>query len=270
MEQMIKSIVNTIKSKINVSPEVAIVLGSGLSTIAENVANPTTIPFESLEGMPKSSAQGHKNQFVVGQLANKNVIVMQGRLHLYDGLSAKEVCTPEYIFKELGVKTIILTNAAGGVAGDINPGDIMVITDHINNTRQNAMIGGPVIDYGNQFVDMTEPYNKKYIKLVDEISNKLNIPLKYGTYMQFIGPFYETKADIQMAQLLNIGAVGMSTALEVEACNHCGINVLALSLITNKAAGLNKTKLSHEEVLEIGKSSTHKMALLIENFLKSL
>ena len=268
MEKIIKNICNQIKSKIKETPEIAIVLGSGLSDIIDCLENPTTILYSELDGMLQTKVEGHKNQFIVGKLHGKTVIVMRGRFHLYDGFSAKQVCLPIYLFKELGVKTLILTNASGGIADKLNAGDILLIEDHINHTNQNAMIGGSVIDYGKQFVDMTEPYDTKYREIVKQCAKDLNIKVETGTYMQVVGPYYETKADIKMAKILGADAIGMSTVVEVEAARHCDLSVLALSMISNKACGLGNTALDHKDVLETAKTAGTKMIKIISEFIK--
>lgn len=268
MEKLVNKIASQIREIIGFDPEIAIILGSGLSEIADALENKVVLPYSELDGMLLTKVEGHKNQFVCGKLSGKKVIAMQGRFHLYDGFSPKQVCLPIYIFKELGVKTLIITNASGGIADDLAAGDLMLISDHVNHTGQNALIGGPIIDYGVQFVDMTEPYDIKYRKLAIEIANQNKINLKQGTYMQFIGPFYETKADIKMAKVLGANAVGMSTAVEVEAAVQCKLKVLGLSLITDKAAGLSKNKLTHEDVLRVAQNASNKMTTLIEEFVK--
>ncbi len=270
MEKIVKNIVNQIKSKIDKAPDIAIILGSGLSDIANEMSDKVVLPYDELNGMPKSKVHGHKNQFIIGNFEGKTIIAMQGRFHLYDGFSAKEAVLPIYIFKELGIKTLIVTNASGAIAKDLNAGDIMLITDHINHTGQNPLIGGPIIDYGSQFIDMTEPYDIEYRNKMLDIAKNLNIDLKQGIYIQFIGPFYETKADIKMASILGADSVGMSTAIEVECARQCNLKVLGLSLITNKAAGLGENKLSHTEVLECGKTASKNLVILIREFIKNI
>lgn len=268
MEKLIRHIVEQIKGKVEETPEIAIILGSGLSGIADNIENKQIIEYNEIDGMLKTDVEGHKNQFVFGKLYGKNVVAMQGRFHLYDGFTAKEVCMPIYLFKELGVKTLIITNASGGIADKLNAGDIMIVEDHINNTHQNAMIGGFAIDYGRQFVDMTEPYDVEYRNLAKQCAKDLGIEVKTGVYLQTVGPFYETKAEVRMMKYLGADAVGMSSAIEAEAANHCGLRVLALSTISNKACGLSNSKLDHKEVLEMGKITGQKLVKLISEFVK--
>ena len=270
MEEIVKGITKQIKDKISKTPDVAIVLGSGLSDIVDEFDNKVVIPYSELNNMLLSSVEGHKNQFVYGEIGDKSVLLMQGRLHLYDGYAAKQVAMPIYVFKELGIKTIIFTNAAGGINENFNTGDLVLITDHINRTNTNCMIGGPIIDYGKDFVDMSNPYKLDYLDLCREIAKKENITLKEGTYIQFIGPFYETKAEIAMAKIIGADLVGMSTVLEVEAANHCGLNVLALSLITNKAAGLSNETMNHKDVLDVAHKSSGNLKKIILEFLKKI
>ena len=270
MEKIVRSVVNQIKTKINFQPEIAIILGSGLSDIVDCMEEKIIIPYNELEGMFETRVVGHKSQFIAGKLAGKYVIVMQGRFHLYDGFTAKQVVMPIYIFKELGVKTLILTNAAGAISEKLNIGDIAVICDHINNTGTNCLIGGPIIDYGVQFVDMSEPYCEEYTEKLETIAKNEKIKTDRATYMQFIGPFYETKADILMAKRVGADIVGMSTAIEVEAANHCNLKLLALSVITNKATGLSNKKMSHEDVLNASLLASNNLIKIIKEFIKQL
>lgn len=270
MEEIVREIVQTIKQKIVETPDVAIVLGSGLSNVADMLENKVVIKYDELPNMPKSSVKGHKNQFICGKWCEKYVILMQGRLHYYDGFLAKQVALPIYIFKCLGVKTLIVTNSAGAVNKTYNVGDLMLITDHINFTGQNPLIGGAVIDFGEQFIDMTEPYDMQYVELLKDIAKKQKIQLKTGTYMQFTGPSYETKAEIKMASTIGADAVGMSTVLEVIAARQCGIKTVGISVMSNMATGISTEKMSHEEVLKLGQSSSKKLGLLIAEFLKEI
>ena len=270
LEIIVKSLVKQIEERIEKKPEIAIILGSGLSDVVDAIENKVTIPYAELEGMLNSSVEGHKNQFIVGDIYGKTVIAMQGRLHLYDGYTARQSCMPIYLFKELGVKTVIITNASGGIAEYCDQGDIMLLTDHINNTGTNSMIGGPVIDYGRQFVDMTEPYDVEYRNLAIQIAKENDISLKQGVYMQVTGPFYETKAYIRLAKTLGADAIGMSTVLEVEACAHCGLKVLGLSVITNKAAGLSAKIMDHHDVLLAGQNASKNLSFMITEFIKKM
>ena len=270
MEEIIKSIVEQIKQKIDFTPEIAIVLGSGLSDLIEEMEDKITIPFSDIKNMPISNVLGHKNQFIVGKLENKNVIIMQGRFHLYDGFTTKQAVMPIYVFKLLGVKTLILTNASGGINDNYNIGDLVMINDHINYTKENCLMGGESVKLGKDFVDMTEPYDVEYRKLALNIAKQNDIDLKEGIYIQFTGPFYETKAEIKMAKVLGADLVGMSTVLEVEASQHCDLRTIAFAIITNKAAGLSNSRLSHNEVLINSKISANKLKKLLLTFIKEI
>lgn len=271
MEELVAKIAEQIKTKIgDLNPEIAIILGSGLSEICDNFEQKIIIPYDEIDGMLHTTVVGHKNQFIVGRMYGKAIIIMQGRFHLYDGFSAKQVCMPIYVFKKLGVKTLIETNASGGINNNLSAGDIMLLTDQINITGQNALIGGAITNFGEEFIDMTEPYDIEYRNIMLNVAKDNDIKLKQGTYIQFTGPFYETKAEIKMASVIGADAVGMSTAIEVEAARQCQIKVVGLSAITNMASGLNETGLSHSEVLEGGKEASNKMITLIDKFIKSV
>ncbi len=270
MEEIIKSIAKQIKSKIYYVPEIAIVLGSGLSDLINDIEDKVVIPFTQIKDMPLSKVSGHKNQFIFGKLNGKNVIVMQGRFHLYDGFTAKEITIPIYVFKLLGVRTLILTNASGGINENYNIGDVVLINDHINLTGQNCMIKGESLSLNKDFVDMTEPYDLQYRDMAKKIAEENQVDLKEGVYIQFTGPFYETKAEIKMAKIMGADLVGMSTALEVEASQHCDLKTIAFGVITNKAAGLSNKKLSHEEVLVNSKLAQKNLQTLICNLIKEL
>ena len=270
MEKIVQNAVKYIKNRITKTPEVAAILGSGLNDVLDNMQNKVIIPYKDIKGLPRTTVEGHKNQFVIGDLFGKTVIAMQGRFHLYDGFTAKQVVLPIYIFKELGIKTLIVTNAAGGVNASFKVGDIMLITDHINHTYRNCMIGGPIIDYGNPFVAMIEPYKKEYCELVKEIAKQNDIALREGTYIQYIGPFYETNADIRVAHTLGADAVGMSTAVEVEAAKHCGIDVVGFSVITDMAVGEEAKEQCHKDILEVSKKSGKYLSKIIIDFIKQI
>lgn len=270
MNQTIHHIVNKIKQQIGYSPKVAIILGSGLGNFANYLEQKKEIAYETLKGMPKSTVAGHKGKFVFGKINNIPIVCMQGRFHLYEGYSAKQVTLPIYIFKELGVETLIVTNAAGAVNKNFGAGDLMVITDHINFTGHNSLIGEPNIDYGVKFIDMIGAYNKEYIKKLNEISAKHNLNLKNGVYMQFLGPNYETPAEVNMARVIGADAVGMSTTVEVIAAIQAGLKVAGISAISNMAVGVTEELVTHEKVLETMKQTEQKFTKLLLEFIKDL
>ena len=268
---LVQSLASQISQKINEKPTVAIILGSGLADIADNLENKVIIKYEELSGMPIPHVKGHKNQFVIGKMQGKQVIAMQGRFHPYDGFSAKECALPIYIFKLLGVQTCIITNSAGGVNLNYNAGDVMIIKNHINLTGLNPLIGGAIIDYGVEFVDLKDVYYKPYREITKQISSKYNLNLKEGTFLQDLGPSYETSAEVVFFRTIGADAVSMSTVLEVIAAGQCGLKVLGLSCIANKAISEdNEEVLTHEEVLENAKIASNKLKIVIENFLKEI
>ena len=271
--ELAESIAQQIKQKTNSVPKIAIILGSGLADIVECMENKIIIPYKELKGMLIPSVQGHKNQFIVGNVGEKKVIAMQGRFHPFNGFNAKECVLPIYIFKLLGVETCIVTNASGAINQTYNVGDIMLIKDHINNTSMNPLIGGPIIDYGVEFIDMNNLYDQKYREEFKEIANKLGINnIKEGVYMQVLGPNYETFAEIKFFRTAGADAVGMSTVLETIACRQCGIKVLGVSSITNSTSDSENSKivLNHKEVLENASKVGIKLSKIIDEFIRKI
>ena len=270
MQNLVQSLACQIKDKIKELPEIAIILGSGLADFAESMRDKTVIKYDELKGMLQSKVKGHKNQFVVGKIGKKTVICMQGRFHPYDGFSAKQVALPIYIFKLLGVKTLIVTNASGGVNADYNAGDVMIINSQINLTGMNPLIDGAIIDYGKQFIDMKNCYDREYIEIVKDIAKENNIDLKCGVYAQMLGPTYETPAEVNMLRVIGVDSVAMSTALEVIASAQCEIRTLGFSCISNKASSFEGEELSHAEVLESSKIANEKLKFIIPKFLERI
>lgn len=249
MEKINKS-VNFISSKIKGSPKIGLILGSGLGSLADEIQNPVKIKYEEIPHFPKSTVEGHEGQLVIGKLGEKIVIAMQGRFHFYEGYDLKEVTFPIRVMIRLGIEGLLVTNAAGGVNTDFNPGDLMIITDHINFTGSNPLIGENLDNLGPRFVDLTMAYDKEYIDIAKQAGEKQGLNLKSGVYMWFIGPTYETPQEVNMARILGADAVGMSTVPEVIVANHEGIKVLGISCITNMASGILDQPLNHEEVVE--------------------
>ena len=268
---LVEKLANQIKQKITKMPEVAMILGSGLSGLVDAMKDCTVIPYEELEGMLIPHVQGHKNQVVIGELGGKNVIAMQGRFHAYDGFSAKECALPIYLFKVLGVKTVIITNSSGAVNENYDVGDLMLIKGHINLTGMNPLIGGAIIDSGVEFVDLKEVYDKSYRNIMKELAKKHDIVLQEGVFLQDLGPSYETPAEVKFFRTIGADAVSMSTVLEVIACAQCNLKVLGISCIANKAVSdENNDVLTHEEVLESGRMAVNKLSILLTDFVKQL
>ncbi len=246
----IKASIDSISSKTKFSPKVGLILGSGLGSLAEKINNPTIIKYEDILGFPRSTVEGHAGQLVIGELAGKVVVAMQGRFHYYEGYPLDDVTFPIRVMIGLGIESLIVTNAAGGVNIDFTPGDLMIITDHINFTGKNPLIGENLNGLGPRFVDMSKAYDREYINIAKEVGKKLGLNLKEGVYMWLTGPTYETPAEVRLARILGADAVGMSTVPEVIVANHQKINVLGISCITNMASGILDQPLNHEEVVE--------------------
>ncbi|NMC57314.1 MAG: purine-nucleoside phosphorylase [Eubacteriaceae bacterium] len=258
-----------IKKYINIEPEIGIILGSGLGGIADVIENPVMINYKDIPNFKTSTAPDHLGRFVIGRLAGKNVICMQGRLHYYEGYSLEDVVYPVRVMKLLGVKTLIATNAAGGINESFNSGDIMLIKDHINFMGNNPLIGKNYDELGPRFQDMTYAYTPKLIYLAEQCAEKMSINLKSGVYIAFSGPSFETPAEIRTSRILGADAVGMSTVPEVIAAAHCGMQVLAFSLIANMAAGVTDKALDGEEVIRIAQEKGKILQQLIIEILNN-
>lgn len=250
-------------------PEIGIVLGSGLGDLADEY-NEISIPYSDIPGFPVSTVQGHKGQLVFATINGKKVMMMQGRFHYYEGHSMDVVTYPIKVMKKLGIKTVILTNAAGGVNVYFKPSDLMLIIDHINFMGTNPLIGPNDETLGTRFPDMSEVYTKALREKAKVSAKKLGIDLQEGVYMALTGPTYETPAEVKMVRLLGADAVGMSTVPEAIVANYCGMRVMGISCITNFAAGIKDVKLSHEEVMEAGAKVREDFARLIKEILRGL
>lgn len=246
--ERVKKCLETIRSKTDFIPKVAIILGSGLGALAEQIKVECSIDYSEIEGFPQSTVAGHKGRFVFGYIEKTPVVVMQGRVHFYEGYSMEDVVLPTRLMKAMGAEILFLSNAAGGLGDGFKCGDLMMITDHIASFVPNPLIGQNEDDFGPRFPDMSQIYNKDLQKIILDCSKELNINLKEGVYLQFTGPSYETPAEIRMCKALGASAVGMSTAVEAIAANHMGMKVCGISLISNMAAGINKVPLNHKEV----------------------
>lgn len=253
----------------NFEPEIGIVLGSGLGDLADKYCD-IAIPYSNIPHFAKSTVQGHKGQLVFADINGRKVVMMQGRNHFYEGHSMSDVTYPIKVMKKLGVKTLILTNAAGAVNKSFRPADLMVITDHINFMGTNPLIGPNDEDFGVRFPDMSEVYNKNLIKIVDAAGRLLKLDLKHGVYMATTGPSYETPAEIKMARFMGADAIGMSTVPEAIVANYCGIDVIGISCISNYATGVSTKKLSHEEVIETTDKVKSKFKELVLLLLKNI
>ena len=242
-----------IQSRTQMRPKVAIVLGSGLGSFADDMADAVRIPYGEIPHFSRSTAIGHAGQLVVGKVGENPVAVMQGRFHLYEGYSAQTVVFPVRVFARMGVRAIILTNAAGGINLDYGQGRLVVVTDHINLQGQNPLAGPEDPRLGARFIDMSEAYSKAYRQMTLEAGKKLGLALGEGVYVGLLGPSYETPAEIRFLRTMGADLVGMSTVAEVIAARQLGMKVLAISCVTNMAAGILQQTINHEEVLETGR-----------------
>ena len=238
----IKSIIKDFK------PQIGLVLGSGLGELADEV-NGTRIPYCEIQGFENSTVQGHKGSLVFAEVNGKNCVFMQGRYHFYEGHTLQKITFPIRVMRQLGVQTLILTNAAGGINPTFKGGDLMLITDHINLIGSNPLIGLNNDSFGVRFPDMSEVYKKYLQEIAKTSAKKLNISLKEGIYVASSGPSYETPAEVKMLRILGADACGMSTVPEAIVANHAGMDILGISCITNMAAGIENKPLCHEEVV---------------------
>jgi len=246
----LKRAADYISSKTDKKPEIGMILGSGLGVLGDEVENPVIIKYQDIPGFPRSTVEGHAGQMVIGSLEGKTVLVMQGRFHYYEGYSMDTVVFPVQVMKLLGIDNFLVTNASGGVNKSFNPGDLMIISDHIKLSLDSPLRGSNMDEFGDRFYDMSDGYSKRLRALASSAGEKLGISLREGVYAMMGGPNYETPAEIRMLRTLGADAVGMSTVPEVLAAVHAGMEVLGISCITNMAAGVLDQPLNHEEVIE--------------------
>ncbi len=266
----INEAVGYLSTRVKEFPETLLVLGSGLGDYANQFENKEVIPYSEIPNFPKSTVKGHSGNLVIGEKHGKKIAAMQGRVHYYEGYSMRDITFPARVFTALGVKVAIITNAAGGVNKSFVAGDLMLIDDHINFMGNNALIGENLETFGPRFPDMTEAYNLELRKKMLDVADKLNINIKRGVYVAMSGPTYETPSEVKMVSILGADAVGMSTVPEVAVLNHGKVKVLGVSCITNMAAGISKTKLSHDEVKETAEMVKGTFTNLIDTFIKQL
>ncbi len=251
-------------------PRVGIVLGSGLGGFAKEVTPVAVIPYHTLPGFPTSTVEGHKGQFILGKIGGVPVVLMEGRVHYYEGYSMDEVVLPIRLMGLMGAKTVILTNAAGGINPALCPGSLMLISDHISFFVPSPLRGKNIDELGTRFPDMTAVYTPALMETARQTANELDIPLSEGVYLQASGPNYETPAEIRAFRHLGADAVGMSTAAEAMAARHMGLSVLGISCISNMAAGLSSSPLSHDEVRIAAEKAGKQFTALVKAVVKKL
>ncbi|MGM9904598.1 MAG: purine-nucleoside phosphorylase [Enterococcus sp.] len=269
LSEMLQETTQFIQSQGVETVEFGMILGSGLGELADEIEDAIVIPYDQIPFFPTSTVVGHAGQLVYGTLSGKKVLAMQGRLHFYEGHSMQTVTYPVRVMAALGAHSVIVTNACGGVNESFVPGDLMLITDHINFTGQNPLIGPNDETMGPRFPDMSEAYTTTYRRVAKEAATKLGLTLKEGVYMGYSGPTYETPAEIRMSRVMGADAVGMSTVPEVIVAAHNGLKVLGISCITNLAAGM-QANLNHEEVVETTERVKQSFKSLIKETLTSL
>ncbi len=259
-----------IKSRISIQPVVGIILGSGLNGLADSVQNPVYIPYGEVPHFPVSTVEGHAGRFVIGELEGKPVLVMQGRIHYYEGYTMQQVTLPIRVMQRMGIPNLIVTNAAGGVNPNFTPGDVMLITDQINFVGMgglNPLIGPNFDEIGFRFSDMSQPYDREYADLARKIAKEKGITLQEGVYTGLSGPSFESPADLRFLHMVGTDAVGMSTVPEVIIARHGNMRVLGISGISNKANLDGSTITSHVEVMEAGKIITPKIETIVRGML---
>lgn len=252
------------------APKVGIILGSGMNALAESIEQPTTIPYKAIPGLHSGTVAGHASLMVMGRLAGVPVVCMRGRLHLYEGSSPESIKILVRIMKHMGCHSLVITAAAGSLKADVGPGEVMMITDHINFQPGNPMVGPNDESEGPRFFAMDDAYDSGLQDIMQAAATKLDIHLNRGVYISTLGPMFETPAEIRAFKILGADLVGMSVVPEVIAARHCGLKVLGLAAITNLAAGMSTEKITHEGTLQFGELAARKMVKLIPEFLKGV
>lgn len=240
----------SVREKIDFQPEIALILGSGLGNYGDSIDVVATLSYADIEGFPVSTVEGHKGRYIFGYVKGVPVVCMQGRVHYYEGYPMTDVVLPTRLMKMMGAKVLFLTNAAGGLNFDFEPGDFMMLTDHIMNFVPSPLIGANINELGVRFPDMSDIYKKDLQQIIRNTADNLGIKLQEGVYIQLTGPNFETPAEVKMCRVLGADAAGMSTAAEAVAANHMGMKVCGISCITNMGCGMLEQPLSHLEVQE--------------------
>lgn len=262
--EILKGAYGSIENKIPFKPHIAVVLGTGLGNFTDDLKIDKQIDFDEIINFPKTTNEYHKGRFIFTKISAVNVVCMQGRIHYYEGYDSFETVRPIRLLAMMGVKKIIITNAAGGIRKDLNVGDLMLINDHISFFVPNPLRGKNIDEIGTRFPDMSEPYDKEVREKVKTIAKNNNIDIKEGVYVQTSGPTFETKAEIQMLEKMGADAVAMSLGIEVIAARHAGMKVCGISMITNKATGYREGEHSNEEVRDVASKNVNRLEKLIK------
>ena len=267
---MLEKQIEYIRSITDFIPDIAVVLGSGFGRVAESVKTEAIIKYSDIEGFPVSTLDNHKGRFVFGYIADKKVAIMDGRVHLYEGYSPQECVLPIRLLHLLGCKTVIFTNAAGGINKGLEVGDFMIINDHISSFVDSPLIGKNIDSLGTRFPDMNRVYDKEISNLIFETAKEYSIPIKSGVYAQLKGPQFETPAEIKMLSAVGCDAVGMSTVIEVIAARHCNMKIAGISLITNLACGILDQPITNDEVKQTAALRINEFTKLLTETLRKL
>lgn len=259
-----------IKKAYNHPVQTGVILGSGLGNFSKEITVEKEIPYSDIPHFPVSTVQGHSGKLIFGEIGNKKIVAMAGRLHFYEGYAAAEVAFPIRVIKLLGADTLLISNAAGGVNTGFKTGDLMIITDHISFATVNPLIGKNEEAFGPRFPDMSEPYSKNLIEKAKELAGRLNIPVKEGVYFGVTGPTFETRAEYKMIKILGGDAVGMSTVQEVIAANHAGMKVFGMSVITDIGIRDEENTITHEEVLQAAAEAEPKFSTIFKELVKAI
>ena len=270
MKEKILQATTYINEKFNSSPEIGLILGSGLGVLGDEIEEAVSISYSEIPHFPDSTVSGHKGKLIIGLLEGKTVIAMQGRFHYYEGYSLNQVTFPVRVMKQLGIESIIVTNAAGGINESFHPGNLMIISDHINNIGDNPLLGKNDETLGERFPDMSKAYDPKLIQHASDCAKELNLQVHKGVYAANSGPTYETPAEVNMLRLWGADAVGMSTVPEVIVARHAGIRVLGISCISNMAAGILDQPLAHSEVIETTERAREDFLKLVKKIISTI
>jgi len=261
---MIKEATEAIQKLTDQKPKIGLILGSGLGDLANEITNPTKIPYHEIPHFPVSTVEGHAGQLVIGELNGQTVVAMQGRFHFYEGYPMQDVVFPVYVMKYLGIELLLVTNACGGMNPAFAPGDLMIITDHINFTGTNPLIGPNYDELGPRFPDMSQAYTPALVSFVEKTAAELNIKVQKGVYSGVTGPTYLTPAELTMLAKMGADAIGMSTVPEVIVASHTGLKVIGISCITDMAIGEELEPLTHEQVVEVANRTKPKFISLVK------